>query len=261
MLLAKPAAAGSGITFSRCGARVSASAGNVVSTERCTTLGYNGTTVATVEHLLSALYACRVDNALICLDGPEVPIMDGSTQPFCVAIRQAGTRVLDEPAPVLRLESEIEIRTAGSSITVTPADSLSLEVSTSFDGWAEGAATIRVELDQDGAVWQSRIEPARTFAFRHEVDALLAAGLAKGGSLDNALVITPPDEFSSPLRVEAEWCAHKAADLLGDLALVGARLQAHVRAVRPGHTVNCELARTLLAMQASGATGQMEQRL
>ncbi|MDE2207741.1 MAG: UDP-3-O-acyl-N-acetylglucosamine deacetylase, partial [Armatimonadetes bacterium] len=153
----------------------------------------------------------------------------------------------------------VSIHAGDSSITLTPARGLSLEVSTEFDDWAEGAATIRLDMEPDAADWRNRVEPARTFAFRREVEALLAAGLAKGGTTENALVITPPDEFSSPLRIDAEWCAHKAADLLGDLALVGARIQAHVKAIRPGHTVNCDLARRLLAIRTSGAIGQMEQ--
>lgn len=219
----------------------------VVDTVRCTTLGCAGTRVLTVEHLLSALAACGVDNAWIVVSGPEIPILDGSALPFLRAIRSAGVIGQGVATRVIRPAAPREVVGDSGSITVVPAQGLTLDVTTDFVDWPEGCARCCVEIDPKRVdFYEKSVAPARTFAFRQEVDRLLAAGLARGGSVENALIISPPDGYSTPLRLPHEWAAHKALDVLGDLALLDARLESRVTARCPGHRLNTQCARLLL---------------
>lgn len=242
-----PAEADTGRVFRLGAVSLPAHVSFVVDTARCTTLGVEGVRVSTVEHLLSALHGCGIDNAVIEVSGPEIPILDGSALPFFEAILSAGICGQGGTPRRLRLREPVEVGEGGSLLTAKPADGCTLEVTTTFDGWPEGSTTLHARLDpEDTARYGTEIAPARTFAFRQEVEALLAAGLAQGGSLENALIITPPDGFSTPLRLPAEWCAHKLLDLIGDLALLDARLNMKLSALRPGHRINAHFARTLL---------------
>jgi UDP-3-O-[3-hydroxymyristoyl] N-acetylglucosamine deacetylase len=240
-----PAEANSGRVFQVGNVRLPARVEHVVDTRRCTTLGKDGVKVSTVEHLLSALAGWQIDNALIEMDGAEIPILDGSALPFAEAIQSVGVQEQTMPAAVLRLSEPLEWNDGACGITAEPSDGFHFQTTVGFDDWAEGTA-VHSGYVTTSEGYTEQIAPARTFAFRHEVDALLAAGLAKGGSLDNALVITPPDEFSSPLRLPREWAVHKTLDLIGDLALTDARLAVRVYAVKPGHRVNTEFAKQLL---------------
>jgi UDP-3-O-[3-hydroxymyristoyl] N-acetylglucosamine deacetylase/3-hydroxyacyl-[acyl-carrier-protein] dehydratase len=132
-----------------------------------------------------------------------------------------------------------------SRLSATFGDEYVLYVETSFPGWPEGDSARKLSLNGDIALFQSGIAPARTFAFADEVAGLLQSGLARGGSLSNVVIITPPDTFSSELRMDGEWWRHKVLDLIGDLALVDARLKCSVSAVRPGHWINTQLAAAL----------------
>ncbi|HZO90762.1 MAG TPA: UDP-3-O-acyl-N-acetylglucosamine deacetylase [Chthonomonadaceae bacterium] len=229
--------------------RVPARADYVVDTMRSTTLGHEGACIRTVEHLLSALYGCGVDNALIEVTGPEIPILDGSAAPFAEAILAVGLEQQGRAPRALALCECIEVQEGASRLAARPAPALTLDVATEFAEWPEGRAC---QHGQIGPEWAARyaaeIAPARTFAFHQEVERILAAGLAKGGSLENALVITPPQGFSTALRLPAEWCAHKLLDVIGDLALTDARLALHLDALRPGHRINTLLARRLLTL-------------
>jgi len=223
---------------------------HVVDTRRCTTLGTGDVRVHTVEHLLSALFAHRIDNCLIEIDGPEVPILDGSALPHVQAIEQSGIIAQHDDASMLILQEAFALEDRDSFASATPLlgtkPEFDLNVEVVFPNWVEGARSQRLILDEhSNRIYCDSIASARTFAFRHEVEQLLAAGLAQGGSLDNALIITPPDGFSSPLRVPGEWCAHKVVDVVGDLALVGVRLALILRLVRPGHSFNVAVARAL----------------
>jgi UDP-3-O-[3-hydroxymyristoyl] N-acetylglucosamine deacetylase len=247
-VVVNPAEANTGRLFQRSGVSSPAHVQFVVDTTRCTTLGCDGTRISTVEHLLSALAGCGIDNCRIEVEGPEVPILDGSALPFVEAIRAAGIETQGVLARCVRVREPVTVTMGSSDLCVYPADHFSLEVVTEFDDWPEGAATLVVS-GEDGVPngYAETVAPARTFAFRHEVEMLIAAGLAKGGSLDNALIITPPSAFSTPLRVASEWCAHKMLDAIGDLALLNARLVMRIHARRPGHRVNTALARAILA--------------
>lgn len=237
-----PAAANAGIVFAVGATEIPALAEYVVDTARCTTLGKDGATVRTVEHLLSALAGCGIDNARIEVEGPEIPILDGSALRFVDAILEAGRESLGVPAPVLTVKDTVSLEERGSRITASPANGYTLQVTTDFTDWPAGSAVVSYSADDDYRAYVAR---ARTFAFQREVDALIAAGLAKGGSLDNALVITPPDGFSSPPRLPREWAVHKLLDIFGDLALVGARLAVRISADRPGHRINTQFAQHL----------------
>lgn len=243
---ARPAPADSGITFlCRCEGepvRVPALAASVVETRRCTALGAGGARLDTVEHLLSALAGLRVDNAEIEVDGPELPALDGSALPWVAAIRGAGVERLEELGRVRQLSQPVALRDGESWLVAVPADRYTLTCATHFDHPLLGTQAVSFSEDPDAYVRE--VAPARTFGFAHEVEALLAAGLARGGSLDNALVIHE-DHFSSDLRIPDECTRHKLLDLIGDLSLAGGRLHAHITAVRPGHRANAAFAALL----------------
>lgn len=222
----------------------------VTDTSRSTRLGRNGVSVSTVEHLLSALHAWGVDNARIVVEGPEIPILDGSALPFAEAIAQVGVAGQGKPPRRLSLSKSVIIEQGSVRLKAVSANGLHLRVTTTFDNWPEGEAEREALVSPETtAGYQTQIALARTFAFQAEVEMLLKAGLARGGSLDNALIITPPDGFSTPLRTPLEWCAHKMLDLIGDLALADARLEMQIDALRPGHRANVALAAALLASQ------------
>ena len=243
-----PAEPGTGRRFRTNGVTIPAEVRYVVDTTRSTTLGLDGSRISTVEHVLSALAGCGIDNCTIDVEGPEIPILDGSALPFVEAIRSVGVVSQRVPARILRLSEPVSVTMGASEMRATPADTLHIEVTTKFDDWPEGAATL-IAHGPDGipSRYFEEIAPARTFAFRQEVESLIAAGLAKGGSLDNALIIDPPDTFSTPLRVPSEWCAHKLLDVTGDCALLNARLIMNLYACRPGHRINTAFARAILA--------------
>ena len=243
-----PADADSGRVFRVGKVLIPARADWVVDTTRCTTLGAEGIRVSTVEHLLSALHGLCIDNAVIEVDGPEIPILDGSALPFAEAIQAAGIVAQDKSPHILR-PKKFASEEPGWVCNVKPSrfGFCSLLVGVGFINWPEGNASVTEDLGlQFASQYIEKIAPARTFAFQSEVDQLIASGLAKGGSLDNALIITPPAEFSTPLRLPQEWAAHKMLDLIGDLALVDSRIEAIIGAVRPGHRGNVRLALELL---------------
>ena len=164
------------------------------------------------------------------------------------AILAAGIETQGVPASAICPPETVSLTAGGSELRAEPAEELYLEVVTEFDEWPEGAAVVAVQGHNgipDG--YHGSIAPARTFAFRREVEMLIAAGLAKGGSLDNALIISPPHDYSTPLRVTSEWCVHKMLDLIGDLALLDGRLAMKVYARRPGHRINTLLAQSISA--------------
>lgn len=243
-----PAEPDAGRVFRLGAVTVPARADYVIDTRRCTTLGREGASISTVEHLLSALYGLSVDNVVIEAEGPEVPILDGSALPFVEAILSAGIVGQNQPLRALKLTETLTLEEGDCLVTATPTDApAEFRVDVQFADWPEGSGTLVKPVGADFAEeYAATIAPARTFAFRREVEMLLAAGLAKGGSLDNALIVTPPDEFSTPLRLPQEWQAHKLLDMIGDLALTDARLVLNVTATRPGHRINTLFAQALL---------------
>ncbi len=243
-----PAEVDSGRVFLVGDIAIPARADYVTDTSRSTRLGRDSASVSTVEHLLSALHAWGVDNAHIVVEGPEIPILDGSAAPFAEAVHSVGVLRQGKPAHTLTLRNPVSIEQGGTRLSAEPATGLHLHVRTTFEAWPEGSAEAEAEIHRAATeTYRTHIAPARTFAFAAEVEMLLKAGLALGGSLDNALIITPPHGYSAPLRMPQEWCAHKMLDLIGDLALANARLEMRVDAMRPGHRANVAFVTALLA--------------
>ncbi len=250
-----PAPAGTGIVFRTQGQEISARAANVVDTSRCTVLGGSGMTVSTIEHLLSAFAGGGVTDALVEIEGPELPIGDGSSALWAEAIAEVG--VLGEAAEGFSLTEPLVVTGKdGAFVAGYPSEALRLTVAVSFPQHPlVGTQVARFEPGR-GEDYAREIAPARTFGFIEEVEALLAAGLAKGGSFDNAVVVYP-DHYSVPLRYENELARHKLLDLMGDMMLCGAGVlpTLDVVAVRPSHRLNVAFAAALaerLATQSAG---------
>ena len=244
-----PAPAGHGIVFERAdkgGIRIPAMAACVGSTQRSTSLQRSGVEVVTVEHLLSACAGMGIDNLLVRLDAPEVPILNGSASPYVEAFLAAGLQEQPEPRREIAIPAPFEYAFGDSLIRFEPADRYSLEVEIDFHSQVIGTQTATYTEGDDYA---AEIAPCRTFCFLQEVEFLRKNNLIKGGSLDNALVIDEPRGYlnDTPLRFPNECARHKLLDLNGDLALAGARLLAHVSARKPGHSVNTAAVRALMA--------------
>ncbi len=251
-VIVEPAPEHTGRCFVVEGTEIPARVENVIDTARCTTLGKEGAKVSTVEHLLSALYAYDIDNALIYVEGVEIPILDGSSLPFVEAIEGVGVEKQGAVANLLTLEKTVMVQDRNSTIYASPADAYEVVATTTFEGWDAGTATCGCVLNTSIG-YRAEVAPARTFAFNFEVERLLASGLAQGGSLENALIISPPNGFSTPLRLEQEWCRHKILDVVGDLSLLGVRFKMKVDAIRTGHRLNVRLVQALVAHIASGS--------
>ena len=247
----RPAAADAGVSFVRTDLtgdnRIAARAEAVIRTQLGTVIGNAaGASVSTIEHLMSVFAALGVDNATVELDGPELPIMDGSAAPFVQLIDQAGLEQQDAPRRYIEIVEPVEIVDGDKRAALAPAERFEMAFEIDFASAAIGSQRIDILLDE--AAFRAEIAESRTFGFLHEVEALRAAGLARGGSMENCLVIDG-DELLNPegLRSTSEFVRHKALDALGDLYLLGAPLIGRFEGVRTGHTENNALARALLA--------------
>jgi len=231
---------------------IAATVANVIDTDRGTTIGENGQKVHTVEHVLSALVAARIDNVIVELDGPEPPAGDGSARIFSEAIASAGAREQDAPARFIELADPISVADRDSSYTASPAPSYEVSVSIRFDHPVIGRQFASFEVEP--GVYGSEVAPARTFGFLSEVDSLRERGLGRGGSAENAILLTDSGlHEETRLRFPDEFARHKVLDVIGDLGLLGARLKAHVVAQRPSHRGNVALAREILSQQEKRA--------
>ena len=246
-----PAHADTGIVFLRTDVkgdgRITARADNVTNTRLSTVIGNaQGVTVSTVEHLMAALYGLGVDNALIELDGPEAPIMDGSADAFVRLIDHTGRRRQDAVRHTLEILQPIEVTDGDKRAALLPSERFEIAVEIAFDSAAIGRQRLDMVLDEDS--FRAGLADCRTFGFLHEVEALRAAGLARGGSLENAVVLDG-DELMNPegLRRDDEFVRHKALDAIGDLATLGYPLLGRYEGRLAGHALNNALARALLA--------------
>ena len=254
-----PAPVDHGVVFRRTdladSALVSATAKYVVNTDRGTTLGRGDVRVHTVEHLLAALAASGIDNADVSLDGPEVPIGDGSALPFIALLAQAGTEEQSERARVIRIDAPVQVQEGSASYVIAPADEMRVSATIEWEHPLIGRQFGSFPITSD--VFARELAPARTFCLEAEVAGLRARGLALGGSEENAVVLSDTGIRSGgELRFPDEFVRHKVLDLVGDLALMGARLQGHVTAVRPGHRGNVALARAILAQAKQSSASQ-----
>jgi len=218
----------------------------VTGVKNCTTLSNAaGVKVATIEHLLAALAASGIDNLYVDVDGEELPALDGSSEPFLELIEQVGVKPQAAPRRYVKVLETIEVKIGDSFAKIEPCDNLELDVTIEFDDDAIGKQ--RVEIVPNVRDFRERLASARTFARLHEVAALKEAGLSKGGSLDNA-VIVDGDKILNPegLRFSDEFVRHKALDLLGDLYL-GGPILGRVTTIKGGHAINHQLLMKLYA--------------
>lgn len=267
-----PAEADRGIVFRRTDLKgspeVAALAHNVCDTSRGTTIKQGKAKVSTIEHILSALWTMGVDNALIDIDAPETPIMDGSAREYAAEIERVGTVEQEAQRCYMEIEEEFlfEIPKKGVKIVITPAEEYSVDVTVDYNSSVVGVQHHRYDSSVN---YREEIAPCRTFVFLHEIELLLKLGLIKGGSVESAMVVVekPISESTKKricktfgrddievekgylnhleLRFENEIARHKLLDILGDLALLGRRIKGHVEALRPGHYANTQMAQQL----------------
>jgi UDP-3-O-[3-hydroxymyristoyl] N-acetylglucosamine deacetylase len=244
-----PAPADHGIVFRRTdiagkGVSIPADWRHVADMPMCTALEAEGVQIATVEHLMAALSGCGIDNLQIEINGPELPIMDGSAWPFVFLIECAGISELEAPRRFLKILSHVSVSMGGRSVAVMPAEGFSLGFEVDYDSGA--IACRNGEIDLVEGAFKNELSRARTFGFLHEVDALRAAGLARGASLDNSIVITGDGILNEGgLRYPDEFVRHKMLDALGDLYLAGAPMIGRFEGHCSGHKLNHRLLRTL----------------
>jgi UDP-3-O-acyl N-acetylglucosamine deacetylase len=216
--------------------------------ERRTRLVHDSAEVHTVEHLLAALLAARLDNVLVELDGPELPGLDGSALPWVAALAEAGALEQQGRRRTLRLRRPVAVALDGASLCAIPTGREALELSYTLDYSRQGLPPQHVEVTLPGTDFAAEIAPARTFVLEGEVDRLRSEGLGRGATPENTLVLGRGGQpVQGSLRFPDEPARHKMLDLLGDLALLGADLQARVVAVKSGHRTHHELVRRLAA--------------
>jgi len=248
----RPAPAGSGMTFVRSdldGLRIPAVQASTTALDYATTVGRDDVSVGTVEHLLAALAACGITDVDMHIDGPEVPIIDGSALPFMHLIDAAGVKPLGATVPVLRVTSPIEVADGEKSIRITPASHLAIKYRIDFDHAAIGREAFYFDFQHDNFL--RKIAPARTFGFLRDVEKLRAAGLARGGTVENCIVLDDNGVMNGPLRFRDEFVRHKILDLVGDLALIGRPIVGEITAYRAGHALHSRFVEKILEATVS----------
>jgi UDP-3-O-[3-hydroxymyristoyl] N-acetylglucosamine deacetylase len=249
-----PAAPGTGITFRRRdldGAEIAAHWRNISDSTLCTTIGTEGgAKVATIEHLMAALAGLEIDNAIVELDGPEVPVMDGSAAPFVFLIECAGITEQAASRRGIKVLKPVKVAADGSSATLLPADGLRLSFAIDFASSAIRCQELSYDVDAES--FKHDLSRARTFGFLDDVERMRQAGLARGGSLENAVVISGDRILNKEgLRYDDEFVRHKILDALGDLYLAGGAIIGHFHGVRSGHALNRRLLAALFADPAA----------
>jgi UDP-3-O-[3-hydroxymyristoyl] N-acetylglucosamine deacetylase len=253
----KPAPANSGIRFRRTdlnGLEVPATVEHVGGINYATGLMRDAVRVDTVEHLLAALVSLGIDNAIVELNSPEVPIMDGSAAPFVYLISEAGVKRLTQPRTYLKVHRPISLLRGDKRIALYPSDHFKVTYSIAFDHPLLRHQSRTLRMSEETFV--EDIAPARTFTFLNEVEALRQQGLAQGGSLDNAVVIGDTGILNNALRFDDEFVRHKILDVIGDMALVGHPIIGHLVAHRGGHALHTAFAAQVL--EEAGAWSLVE---
>jgi UDP-3-O-[3-hydroxymyristoyl] N-acetylglucosamine deacetylase len=244
----KPAPAYTGYVFRRSDLNdfeIPASPEHVAHVSYATTLMKSGVMIATVEHLLSALMGCGVDNAIIEMDSVEAPILDGSSGPWVELIERAGVVELPASRAYLRALKRVEVSDKDRVMSIEPSDEFRITCLIDFKHPMIGEQ--RREIGIHPVAYSKEIAPARTFGFVEEIETLRRNGLARGGSLENAIALTSDGMLNAePLRFEDEFVRHKILDIIGDLALAGMPVLGHVRASKSGHGLHTMLLSTLL---------------
>ena len=243
-----PAPADTGIVFRRVDLEnfsIEAQGQNVARVSYATSLMKQGVLLSTTEHLLAAVYSSGIDNLFVDIDSIEVPILDGSAEPFMVMLEQAGVRRLRRRRRYLKVLKPLEVTEGDRRIGIYPAEEFRIRCYVDLPRPLVGQQ--EVEIAVDSATFRYLLARARTFCFERDIEPLRAMGLIRGGSLENAIVLTDDGVMNGPLRFPDEFGRHKALDLIGDLALAGLPLLARVEAHKAGHALHTQLVSRLLA--------------
>jgi UDP-3-O-[3-hydroxymyristoyl] N-acetylglucosamine deacetylase len=242
-----PAPADTGIVFRRTDLdnfEIQAHVQNVARVSYATSLMRQGVLLSTTEHLLAALYSCGIDNVYVEIDALELPILDGSAQPFIELLERAGRRRLRRRRRYIRIVKPLEFSEGDRRIGIYPSDEFRIHCYVDYKHPAAGPQCVEMTVDPES--FSRDLAPARTFTFVKELAALQSMGLIRGGSLANAIVMDDQRILNGPLRFPDEFVRHKALDVIGDLALVGRPLQGLVIAHKAGHALHTQLVTRLL---------------
>jgi len=243
-----PASPDTGIVFRRVDLEnfeIEAHVRNVARVSYATSLMKQGVLLSTIEHLLAAIYSCDIDNVIVEVNALELPILDGSAQPFIDLLAQAGIRRQRRPRRYIRVVKPLEFADGDRRIGIYPAREFRVHCFVDYGHPAIGPQQVEMSVNRES--FSRELAPARTFGFVKDFAALQGMGLIRGGSLGNALVLDETSLLNGPLRFPDEYGRHKALDLIGDLALLGRPLQAHIVAHKAGHSLHTQLVTRLLA--------------
>jgi UDP-3-O-[3-hydroxymyristoyl] N-acetylglucosamine deacetylase len=244
----KPAPRDSGIVFIRTdrNTAIKAHVSSVMDTAFATTIGFNGTRIKTIEHLLSAFSGIGIDNITVEVDGPEIPVLDGSSSELVYLILKAGIAKQGKKHSYIRITKPVVLDDGHAEIMALPYNGRRITYSIHFRNHIFGIQSRTIDIDRETFVRE--IAPARTYGFLKHVEMLRASGLAKGGSLENAVVIDEKGILNeSGLRFSDEFVRHKILDLLGDLYLIGYPIYGHIIANKAGHSSHIRFLRKLLS--------------
>lgn len=247
-----PAPPDTGVVFRRVdldGFAIEAHGSNVARVSYATSLMKQGVLLSTTEHLLAAVYSCGIDNIYLDIDAIEIPILDGSAEPFMQMLERCGVRKLRRRRRYLQLLKPVEVVEGDRRIAIYPSDEFRIRCYVDFPHPLVGQQ--EVEMVVNAETFRHLLSRARTFCFERDIEPLRAMGLIRGGSLENAIVLTGEGVMNGPLRFPDEFGRHKALDLIGDLALVGLPLLARVEAHKAGHALHTQLVSRLLADPSS----------
>jgi UDP-3-O-[3-hydroxymyristoyl] N-acetylglucosamine deacetylase len=243
-----PAPADTGIVFRRVDLdnfAIEAHGQNVARVSYATSLMKQGVLLSTTEHLLAAIYSCGIDNIFIDIDSIEIPILDGSAEPFMAMLERSGARRLRRKRRYLKVLHPLEVVEGDRRIGIYPCERFEVVCYVDFPHPQVGQQQVSITVGAES--FRNCLARARTFCFERDIEPLRAMGLIRGGSLDNAIVLTDDGVMNGPLRFRDEFGRHKALDLIGDLALVGLPLLARVEAHKAGHSLHTQLVSRLLA--------------
>jgi UDP-3-O-[3-hydroxymyristoyl] N-acetylglucosamine deacetylase len=243
-----PAPADTGVVFRRVDLdhfAIEAHGQNVARVSYATSLMKQGVLLSTTEHLLAAIYSCGIDNLYIDIDSIEIPILDGSAEPFMQMLERCGTRRLRRKRRYLKVLRPLEITEGDRRVGIYPADEFRVRCYVDFPHPLVGQQEVEMVVTPE--TFHHLLSRARTFCFERDIAPLRAMGLIRGGSLENAIVLTNDGVMNGPLRFPDEFGRHKALDLIGDLALAGLPLLARVEAHKAGHSLHTQLVSRLLA--------------